>query len=326
MRRREFIALIGGVVAWPIGGQTQQSLGLRTIGFLGASTPALQSQHVAVFLQRLHELGWSEGRTVAMEYRWTEGRPERAAASAAEFVDRKVDVIVTGGGTPTAIAAKEATTSIPIVFVDVGDPIGTKLVASLARPGGNITGLSNQQVDLAGKRIEILREIVPGLRRLALLYNNANPAALLDRREVASATEAFGLELVAPEFRRAEDLVPAFEALKGQADALMITVDPLTNANRIRINTLALAARLPTMYGFRAYVEEGGLLSYGANQADEYRRAAEYVDKILRGTNPGTIPVEQPTKFELAINLTTAYALGLTIPGSLRARADEVIE
>jgi putative tryptophan/tyrosine transport system substrate-binding protein len=327
MRRRDFIkGIVGSAAAWPLAVHAQQPLKLPTVGFLGSTTQAFQGQQVAAFVQRLHELGWSEGRSFAIEYRWTEGRAERAAASAFEFINLKVDVIVSGGGTTTALAAKEATTSIPIVFIDVADPIDSRLVASLAKPGGNITGLSNQQVDLAGKRIEILRELIPSLHRLGLIGNIGNPAAALDRREVAAAAEKLGIEFVAPEFRRAEDLVPAFEALKGRADALLVTGDPLTGANRIRIITLALAARLPTMYPFRVYVDGGGLISYGANQEDEYRRAAEYVDRILRGAKPATIPIEQPTKFELAINLTTAFALGLTIPATVRARADEVIE
>jgi len=295
MRCREFIkGILGSATAWPLAARAQQPLKLRKIGFLGATTLSLQSHQVVAFVQRLHELGWSEGRSVAIDYRWTEGRPERAAAGAAELINLKVDVIVTGGGTTTALAAKEATTSIPIVFIDVADPIASKLVASLAKPGGNMTGVSNQQIDLAGKRIEIVREVIPSLRRLALLGNIGNPAAALDRREVASAAEKLGLEFIAPEFRRAEDLVPVFEALKGNADALLVTGDPLTGANRVRIITLALAARLPTMYPFRVYVEGGGLMSYGANQENEYQRAAEYVDTILRGSQPGNIPVEQP--------------------------------
>jgi putative tryptophan/tyrosine transport system substrate-binding protein len=327
VRRREFITLVGGGVAvWPLTAGAQQPTKLPTIGFLGSSTPFLASQQIASFVQRLHELGWNEGRSVAIEYRWTEGHPERAATSAAEFVNLKVDVIVSGGGTPIAIATKAATTSVPIVFVDVADPVESKLVATLARPGGNVTGLSNQQTDVVGKRIEILREVIPDLRRLALIGSVGNPAAELDKREVSAAAEKLGLEFVAPEFRRTEDLAPAFEALKGRVDALLVTGEPLTATNRVRIITLALAARLPTMYSFSSYAEVGGLMSYGASQQDEYRRAAEYVDKILHGTKPSDIPVEQPTKFELVINLTTAYALGLTIPETLRARADEVIE
>jgi putative ABC transport system substrate-binding protein len=326
VRRRDFISLVGGAaVGRPLSVRAQQPIRLTTIGFIGSSTPALQSAQVTAFVQRLRELGWSEGR-VAIEYRWAEGRGERATASAAELVNLKADVIVSGGGTPTAMALKAATSTIPIVFVDVADPVEVKLVTNLARPGGNVTGLSNQQTDVIGKRVEILREVIPGLHRLALLGSRGNPGAELDKREIANEAGKLGLEFVAPEFRKAEDLIPVFEALKGQADALIVTGEPLTAANRIRIITLALAARLPTMYGFRSWVELGGLMSYGANQNEEYRRAAEYVDKILRGTKPGDIPVEQPTKFELVINLTTAHALGLTIPGTLLARSDETIE
>ena len=284
-----------------------------------------QSQWVAAFVQRLRELGWIEGRTVAIEYRWAEGRSERFAEIAAEFVRLKVDVIVTAG-TAAVVAAKQATSVIPIVFAAAGDPVGTGLVASLARPGGNVTGLSIQATDLAGKRLELLREVVPGLRRLAIMANVGNPAAVLEMGEVQAAARTLGLEVVTLEIRRAEDIAPAFEALKGRADALYVVGDPLVNTNRVRINTLALAARLPTMYGSREYVEAGGLMSYGANFPDLFRRAADYVDKILRGAKPADIPVEQPTKFDLVINLTTAKALGLDVPPTLLARADEVIE
>ena len=276
-------------------------------------------------MQRLRELGWIEGRTVAIEYRWAEGRSERFAEIAAEFVRLKVDVIVTAG-TAAVVAAKQATSVIPIVFAAAGDPVGTGLVASLARPGGNVTGLSNQSADLAGKRLELLREVVPGLRRLAIMANVGNPIGVLEMGEVQAAARTLGLEVVTLEIRRAEDIAPAFEALKGRADALYVVTDPLVNTNRIRINTLALGARLPTMHGIREYVEAGGLMSYGPNFPDLFRRAADYVDKILRGAKPADIPVEQPTKFDLVINLTTAKALGLDVPPTLLARADEVIE
>src|SRR5262249_47486800 len=212
------------------------------------------------------------------------------------------------------------------VIATANDPVGTGLVASLARPGGNVTGLSNQMADTAAKRLELVREVVPGLRRLAILGNVGNPGAVLDTREAQAAARAFALEVVTLEIRRAEDIGPAFEGAKGRADALYVAADPLANSNRVRINTLALAARLPTMQGVREYVEAGGLMSYGPNIADGYRRAADYVDKILRGAKPGDIPVEQPTKFDLVINLTTAKALGLTIPESFLLRVDEVIE
>jgi putative tryptophan/tyrosine transport system substrate-binding protein len=250
---------------------------------------------------------------------------KRFAEIAAEFVRLKVDVIVTLG-TESVIAAKQATSVIPIVFATAGDPVGTGLVASLARPGGNVTGLSNQVSDTVGKRLELLREIVPGLSRLAIMANVKNPAVVLEMREVQAVAHTLGLEVAPLEVRRAADIAPAFDELKGRADALYVCVDPLLNTNRIRINILALGARLPTMYGVREYVEAGGLVSYGPNIPDQYRRAAEIVDKILRGTKAGDIPVEQPTKFELVINLTTAKALGLTIPESFLARADELIE
>jgi putative ABC transport system substrate-binding protein len=224
------------------------------------------------------------------------------------------------------IAAKQATSVIPIVFTTAGDPVGTGVVASLARPGGNVTGLSNQLSDTGSKRLELLREVVPSLRRLAIMGNVGNPGAVLDMREIQATAPMLGLEATTFEIRRAEDIAPVFEALKGRADALYLASDPLLNTNRIRINTLALGARLPTMHGVREYVEAGGLMSYGPNVVDQYRRAAELVDKILRGAKPGDIPVEQPTKFDLVINLTTAKVLGLEVPATLLATADEVIE
>ena len=296
MKRREFITLLGGAAAlWPLAARAQQPRKLPTIGFLGANTAAAQSQWTAAFVQRLRELGWIESRTVAIAYRWAEGRSERFAEIAAEFVRLKVDVMVmTGGAVP---AAKQATSTIPIVFPVANDPIGTGLVASLARPGGNVTGLSLQSTDLAGKRLELLSEVVPGLRRLAILANVGFPSAVLEMAEVQAAVRTLGLEAATLEIRRSEDIAPAFEALKARADALYVLTDPSMATNRARINTLALAARLPTMYGTREYVEAGGLMSYGPNFPDLFRRAAEFVDKILRGTKPADIPVEQPTKF-----------------------------
>jgi putative tryptophan/tyrosine transport system substrate-binding protein len=325
--RRKFLAtLLGGAaVAWPLAARAQQAGKLPTIGYLGSATPATQGQWVAAFVQRLRELGWIEGRTVAIEYRWAEGRTERAAEIAAELVQRKADVIVTSG-TAVVGSVMQATSVIPIVFAAAGDPVGTGLVATLARPGGNVTGLSNQVPDLAGKRLELLREIVPGLGQLAILANVGNPLVVLDMREVQATALTLGLEVITLEIRRGEDIVPAFEALNGREEALYVVFDALVNTHRFRINTLALAARLPTMHMFREGVEVGGLMSYGANFADMYRRAADYVDKILHGAKPADLPVEQPTKFDLIINVTTAKALGLEIPPTLLARADEVIE
>jgi len=323
MRRRAFIALLGGAAAWPLTARAQQSSKLPTIGFLGAATALSWSQYLAAFKQRLHELGWVEGRTVVIEVRWAEGRIERFAEIAAEFVGRKVDVIVSSGS-PTE-AVKQVTSVIPIVFV-AGDPVGSGYVATLARPGGNATGLSIQTPDLAGKRLELVREIVPGLRRLAILANVDMRVAVLEMGEADTAARTFGLDVVRLEVRRAEDITPAFESLKGRVDALYVTTDPFINTNRIRINTLANVARLPTITGVREYVEAGSLMSYGPNLTDLFRRAGDFVDKILHGAKPGDIPVEQPTKFDLVINLTTAKALGLDVPPSLLARADEVIE
>src|SRR6516225_5690511 len=325
MRRREFITLVGGAAAWPLAARAQQLAKQRTIGFLGSSTPLAMSQWDAAVVQRLRELGWIEGRSVTIEYRWAEGRSSRAAEIAAEFVQLKVDVIVTYG-TPPVLAAKQATSVIPIVFAAANDPVGAGLVASLARPDGNVTGLSVQQVDAAGKRLGLLREVVPGLRRLAIMANIGNPGAALEMGEAQAAARTLRLEVTTIEIRRGEDIAPGFDTLKGQAEALYVCTDPLAITNRARIQTSAMGARLPTVYNSREYVETGGLMSYGPNFLDQWRRTAEIVDKILRGAKPSDIPVEQPTKFALVLNLTTAKVLGLTIPSTLIARADEVIE
>jgi len=325
VRRREFIVLVGGAVAtFPPAARAQQSGKLPTIGFLGASTAAASKQPTDAFLRRLHELGWIEGRTVMIEYRWAEGRSERYAEIAAEFVQLPVNVIVTVGGAVPAV--KKATSAIPIVFAAAADPLGSGFVASLARPGGNITGLSSQMADTARKRLELLREVVPDLRRLAIMANGGNPAAMLEMRDVQGTARTLGLEVVPLEILGADDIATAFAAFKGRADVLYVTTDPLSFTHRVRINTLALSSRLPTIYIFRENVEAGGLLSYGANLPDLYGRSATYVDKILRGARPADIPVEQPTKFDLIINLKTANALGLTIPPKLLFTADEVIE
>jgi len=326
VKRREFITLLGGAASWPLAAHAQQPMAkLPTIGFLGSATLLVESQRVAAFVQRLRQLGWIENRNVAIEYRWAEGRIERFTELAAEFARLKVDLIV-AATTPAVIAAKQATSVIPIVIATANDPVATGLVASLARPGGNVTGLSNQMADTAAKRLELLREVVPGLRRLAILGNVDNPGAVLDMREAQAAASAVGLEATTFEIRRAKEIAPLFEALKGRGDALYFASDPLMNTNRTRISTLALGARLPTMHGVRDYVEAGGLMSYGASIVDQYRRAADYVDKILRGAKPGELPIEQPTKFDLVINLTTAKALGLNISDNLLTLADEVIE
>jgi putative tryptophan/tyrosine transport system substrate-binding protein len=322
--RRQFATALTGAAAWPVAARAQQAGKLPTIGYVGGTTVANTPSWNAAFLQRLRELGWIEGRTVAIEYRWAEGRSERYAEIAAEFVRLKVDVIAASA--TASFAAKQATSVIPIVFFVQHDPVGTGLVASLARPGGNVTGLSAQQTDTAGKRLELLREAVRGLQRLGILVNVGDPGAILDAREVQAAARTLGLEAVISEIRRVDDIAGAFDALGGRVDALYVTAEALVNVNHVRINTLAVGARLPTMHGFREWVEWGGLMSYGANFPSLYRRAAEFVDKILRGAKPADIPVEQPTKFDLVVNLTTAKALGLKMPEALLLRADEVIE
>jgi putative tryptophan/tyrosine transport system substrate-binding protein len=326
-RRREFIALFGSAAAapsllWPRAVHAQQKP--PTIGFLGPASASTMSAWTAAFVQRLRELGWIEGRSIAIEYRWADGRADRLSEIAAEFVRLKVDVVVTTG---TAVPVlKQATSTIPIVFTIANDPVGGGLVTSLSRPGGNATGLSQLAADLGGKRLELLRELVPGLRRLATLSNVGNTVTASEMTQVGEAARTLGLELVNSEIRRAEDIIPAIEALKGRADAIYVQTDPLMNTNRVRISTLALGARLPTLSGIREYVEAGGLMSYGPNFPDLFRRAAEYVDKVLRGVKPADLPVEQPTKFDLVFNLTTAKVLGLQVPEAFLLRADEVIE
>jgi putative tryptophan/tyrosine transport system substrate-binding protein len=324
IRRREFVALLGSAAAaWPLAARAQAKA--ATIGLLGTGNAAAQSQWTAAFVQRMRELGWVEGRNLTIEYRWADGRTERLSELANELVRLKVDVIVTHN-TPGPLAAKQATSAIPIVFATAGDPVGTGIVANLARPGGNVTGLSSQSPDVAGKRLELMREIVPGLHRLAVLADTDNPFVKLTVSQLQQAGAGLGVEVATFEMRRGEDIDPAFKALKSRAQALYLPATPVAFVNRIRINTLALAAHVPTMLEVREYVEAGGLMSYGPNWPHMWRRAANLVDKILRGAKPSDIPVEQPTEFDLVINLTTAKALGLTIPDKLLALANAVIE
>jgi putative ABC transport system substrate-binding protein len=325
MRRRDFIKAITVSTVWPLAASAQQQGKVPSIAFLGGDATAF-TPWTAAFVSRLHELGWIEGRTISIEYRWSGGRPERTAEFAAEFVRLDVDAIVTIGAAVPAVM--RATTTIPIVFAAAIDPVGTGFVASLAHPGGNVTGLSVQAAEVAGKRLELLHEVVPHLRRVAIMFNAGYRGSVLEAGESRAAASTLGLEVLPLEIRRAEDIVPAFERLKtgGEANALYVVQDGLVVANRTRIMTLALTTRLPTIFDVRDYVQAGGLMSYGASYPALFQRAAELVDRILHGTKPGDIPVEQPTKFELAVNLTTAKALGLTIPQSVVARADEVIE
>ena len=324
MRRREFLTFLGGAsAAWTQAARAQQTGRLPTVGFVGTDPP-LWKPWVAAFAQRMGELGWIEGRTVEIAIRWSEGRSERTAEIAAEFVALKVNVIVAVG--PAAVQLKHATSVIPIVFPIGPDPVGSGLVQSLARPGGNVTGLSIQATELAGKRLELLRQVMPKLRRLVIVGDANYADSVLEMHEVETKARSLGLEVVLSGIRRPDDIDPAFAGFKTQADALYIVEDPLIAANTKRIIALALDSRLPTVFENREFVQAGGLLGYGPNFTALFRRSADYVDKILRGTKPAEIPVEQPTKFELAVNLKTAKALGLTVSDSFLLLADEVIE
>ncbi|MCP1767618.1 ABC transporter substrate-binding protein [Bradyrhizobium japonicum] len=315
MRRREFITLVGvAAVMGPSPTRAEQTRKLPIIGFLG---PAWSAQD---FEDRLRELGWIAGRTVAIEYRSAEGHTERSNEIATEFVRLKVNVIVTVGGSPT-LAVKRATSLIPIVSIS-GDPVGSDLVASLARPDGNATGLALNPISLAGKRLELLREVVPGFRRLSVMVNANSPGFKNRMDEVQAAAAALGLEATILEIRRADDVASAFEALRDRADALYAVGVPLTFA----IAPRALSARIPTMFEYREFVDAGGLMSYGVDATHLWRLAATFVDRILRGAKPADLPVQQPTKFDLVINLKTARALGLKVPESFLLRADEVVE
>jgi putative tryptophan/tyrosine transport system substrate-binding protein len=307
----------------PIGAYAQQVGELRRIGVLGADA-AVWKPWTAAFVARLKELGWIEGSNIAIEYRWAEGSSERVSEIAAAFARQNVDVIVTYGSAVTVL--KQVTTSIPIVFAVAFDPVRGGLVSSLAHPGGNVTGMSIQQPDLVAKRLELLCEVLPRLRRLAILTDAGYAEPVLEADNVKTMARARGLEAARQDIWRSEDIAPAFAGLSGKAEALYVVSDALIAANRSLIITLARNARLPTILSYGDYVEAGGLMSYGPSFVDLFRRAANMVDKILRGTKPGDIPVEQPNKFELVINLKTANALGLTIPGTVLARAEQVIE
>jgi putative tryptophan/tyrosine transport system substrate-binding protein len=325
MRRREFIGLLGGAAAaWPLAARAQQPAKVPTIGFLGTSSAAAWRPWTAAFVDRLGQLGWTEGRSVAIEYRWAEGKNESFVQIAAEFVQLKTDIIVTSGA--AGLAVKQATSVIPVVLALANDPVGSGLVANLSRPGGNITGLSLQTPDLAGKRIELLRELLPGIRRLAVLADIGYPASKLEMDEVQAVARSLGLETTKLEVQKTADIVPALESLHSSVEALYVCTGPLISTNRIRINVVVNSARLPTIHSEKLDIEAGGLISYGPVVTDMFLRAAELVDKILRGAKPGDIPIEQPTRFEMIINLKTANALGLTVPPTLLARADEVIE
>jgi putative tryptophan/tyrosine transport system substrate-binding protein len=330
VRRREFITLLGGAVgAWPLAARAQQAGKLPTIGFLGANSAAWERASTDAFVQRLRELGWIENRTVAIEYRWAEGRDELFAEIAAEFIRLKVDVILTYA-TPSSIAAKKATAVIPIVFAAAGDPVGTGLVASLARPGGNITGFTNHfEPSVAGKWVELLKEIAPRLTRVAILLNpdvGTGPGAYFVQ-PVEAAAATLRMEIRQLQVRKPEDIEPAVTGWAREPNGgLIVSPDPETTANRAQIIALAARHRLPAVYPYRFFLTDGGLISYGIDRAEVFRSAAKYIDRILRGEKPADLPVQLPTKFEMVINLRSAKSLGLQVPDKLLALADELIE
>jgi putative tryptophan/tyrosine transport system substrate-binding protein len=324
MKRREFTIVFGSLAfLWSAPARAQQPDKIPIIGFIGPDA-VNWAAWTAAFAQRLAQLGWLDGRTAAIHYRWSEGRSERVAEFASEFVQNKVDVIVTYGGAVRTI--RKATMAIPIVFALSNDPLGGGLVASLSRPGGNATGLSIESADTVSKRLDFLRDVVPQLRRLAVLFDAGYPAAVKEANEVKAAAHPFGLDIVRHEIRHPDDVAPALEALRNQSDALYVVEDALIAPNVARIVSFAVGAHWPTSFITGDYVRAGGLMSYGPNYPVLFRRAAEIADKILRGANPADIPVEQPSKFEFVINLKTAKALGLTVDDKMLALADEVIE
>jgi putative tryptophan/tyrosine transport system substrate-binding protein len=329
MKRRAFLtALSGTLAALPFTAEAQQAGKVPRIGFLVAASASDSAfeRWIEAFRQGLRDLGYVEGRNIVIEYRYADERYERLPALAAELVRLKVDVIVSHG-TPGPLAAKQATSAIPIVTTTAGDPVAAGLVASLARPGGNVTGLSFMAPEMGGKRLQLLKEILPGLSRVAVLWNAANPYASLVVREMEIAATTLGVQLQSLVLRGPDDFAGALAAAAtGRAGALTVVEDPLMTTRRSQIVDFAAKSRLPAIYGPKEFVDAGGLMSYGVNAADMYRRAATYVDKILKGAKPADLPIEQPTKFDLVINLKTAKALGLTIPPSLLGRADEVIQ
>jgi putative tryptophan/tyrosine transport system substrate-binding protein len=325
VKRREFVTLLGGAAAWPLAARAQQGGKRYTIGLFSAGMRPTAPWWIA-FIDALRELGWVEGKNVVFEGRYADNRLERLPVLAEELVRLNVDLIV-GLGTLAPLAAKRATSTIPIVMTAAGDPLGSGLVASLAQPGGNVTGMSLMAPDLGGKRLALLKELLPQFARVAVLWNAANPYSAILFKETQAAGRTLGIEVQSLEVRKPEDLDDAFEAARQQhPDALVSVEDPFTGSYRKRIADFAIAARLPSLHGLREDADAGGLMSYGANLAELARRAAGYVDKILKGAKPADLPVQQPTRFELVLNLKTAKALGLEIPPTLLARADEVIE
>ena len=327
MQRREFITLLSGIVAaWPLAARAQQPAKIPRIGFLGNSTATMEANLIGPLRDGLRELGYEEGRNVIIEFRWANGKYDQFPALVAELLAAKVDVIITAG-TPATLAIKKATSTVPLVFIAVGDPVGTGVVPNLGRPGGNITGLSSIAPDLEGKRLELLREVVPKLSHVAFFLNPANAFHTASMRQARVAAQSLGIKLQPMEVNKSEQLDGAFASIvKEKPDALLILADRVFLHNRKRMMEFAIQQRLPSVNAYRELVEAGGLISYGPSYEDMHRRAAVYVDKILKGTKPADLPIEQPTKFTLLINLKTAKTLGLTVPPTLVARADELIE
>jgi len=327
MRRREFITLVGGAAAaWPLAARAQQSYRVPRIGVLLLGTPTSFAARTQAFVEGLRDLGYVEGRTVAIDWKWGEDRADRLPDLAAELVRLQVDVIVTGG-TPAARTLKNATRAIPIVMAIVGDPVAAGLVDSLARPGGNATGFSIVATDLSGRRLQLLKEIIPGLSSVAVLSNIENPQSQSELRETQIAARRLDLRLHSAPISADISMEKAFEKIKKEpVQALIVVTDAILYSQRSQILDLAAGNRLPAMYPYREFPEAGGLISYAPSDRDLFRRAASYVDRILKGANPGDLPVEQPTKFELVINLKTAKALGIEISNNLLSLADQVIE
>ena len=331
MRRRAFITLLGGAAvapalagSWPA--HAQQPGNVYRIGMLETISASLNAANVAAFRKSLRDLGYLEGRNLVIEYRSADGRAERFPDLAAELVGLKVDLIVTRG-TPASLAAKSVTPAIPVVMAAVAEPLDSGLVAGLARPGGNVTGLSSFATMLDAKRVQFLRELIPGIARIAALMNMGNPVSLANWKQIESAAQSIGIRPQLLDTRRVEDIEPAFDAARiERADALIVEIDALMQANPRLIAELAAKHRLPAIYSAREFIDVGGLLAYGVSYPDLYRRAAIYADKIFKGAKPADLPIEQPTKFELIINLKTAKTLGLEVPATLLAIADEVIE
>jgi putative ABC transport system substrate-binding protein len=325
MRRREFIRLLGSaVIAWPLASSAQSKI--ARIGFMGNSTAALEANLVDAFREGLREHGYEEGRNIAIEYRWADGEYERFPALVIELIAAKVDVIVTAG-TPAALAMKKATTTVPLVMVAVGDPVGTGLVPSLARPAGNLTGLSSIAPDLEGKRLQLLREVVPALSHVVMFVNSLNPFHVSSMRQARAAAQAMGIKLQLHDISKSEDLDGAFAAIREERpDALLILADRVFLHNRERLMDFTEEQRLPNVNAYKELVEVGGLMSYGPSYVDMHKRAAIYVDKILKGAKPADLPIEQPSKFTFIVNLKAAKALGITVPSQLLGLADQLIE